>query len=142
VLDRELLAHGGRLTSVKTDGPPDVPPDVASVLHQLLDAAQAAERPLDSEEFRATVETAQTVTRNKLPESDLRAQLLHGTEQVLATAERNPPVAEELLRVMQQRLVEATGETDVLESGADGDRDGDRDEDYDGDADDRDDSVE
>lgn len=115
-----------------TDGSPDVPPDVASVLHQLFDAAQASEESLDTDEFRATVETAQTVTRNKLPESDLRAQLLHGTERVLVTRKYDESVATEYIRGMQRRLAEATGETGVLDDGAVEDED----------TDDRDDSVE
>lgn len=102
-----------------SDDSPDVPPDVAAVLRQLFDAAGSAEVSLDTEEFRATVETAQTVTRNKLPESDLRGQLLHGTERVLATAEHDPTVAAEFLRAMERRLADATGDSDDFERSSD-----------------------
>ncbi|MFB6175765.1 MAG: hypothetical protein ABEI99_01225 [Halobaculum sp.] len=95
-----------------TDDPPDVPPDVASVLGQLLDAAESSAESLDTDEFEATVETAQTVARNKLPESDLRARLLHGTERVLATGDHEPGVAAEYVRGMRRLLAEATGEHD------------------------------
>lgn len=85
--------------------PSDLPSDVHTVLTQLVEAGEAA---VDSAEFdtaRQTVTTAETVSRNKIPECDLRAQFLHGCEQVhTALNNDRPDVAAEYLRAMGRRL--------------------------------------
>ena len=64
--------------------PEDVPSDVQSVLTQLFEETETAIRADDFDTARQTIETATTVSRNKLPEGDLRAWLLHGCGEVLA----------------------------------------------------------
>jgi hypothetical protein len=85
--------------------PRNLPSDVHAVLTQLAEAGEAA---VDSAEFdtvRQTVATAETVSRNKLPECDLRAQLLHGCEQVHTALDNDcPDAAAEYLRAMERRL--------------------------------------
>ncbi|MEF8827716.1 MAG: hypothetical protein V5A49_01700 [Haloarcula sp.] len=91
--------------------PSDLPSDVHAVLTQLVEEGETA---VDSAAFdtaRQTVATAETVSRNKLPECDLRAQLLHGCEQVLtALSDQQPEAAAEYLRAMRRRLAAADDE--------------------------------
>ena len=51
----------------------DVPTDVHAVLAQLLEATEQALRSGEVQTARRTIEAAQTVSRNKLPEGDLQA---------------------------------------------------------------------
>ena len=92
------------------DVPDDVPSDVHSVLTQLFDETDAAIRAGEFETARRTVETAATVSRNKLPEGDLRGQLRHGcTEVTAALAETDgvePDLATAYVRAMARRLPE------------------------------------
>ena len=85
--------------------PSDLPSDVHAVLTQLASEGETA---VDSAEFdtaRQTVVTAETVSRNKLPEGELRAQLLHGCEQVRTALNNDrPDAAAEYLRSMERRL--------------------------------------
>ena len=90
--------------------PDDVPSDVHTVLAQLLDETETALRTGEFDTARRTVETATTVSRNKLPESELRAQLLHGCGEVTAAIAPEDGVesdiAVEYVRAMAQRLPE------------------------------------
>ncbi|KAA9399845.1 hypothetical protein Har1130_01830 [Haloarcula sp. CBA1130] len=91
--------------------PSDLPSDVHAVLTQLVDAGETAVTSAEFETARQTVSTAETVSRNKLPECDLRAQLLHGCEQVhTALSDHNPDAAAEYLRAMSRRLAAADDE--------------------------------
>jgi len=86
----------------------DVPSDVQSVLEQLLSEGEAAIRAGDTDTAREVIETVERVSRNKLPEGELRAQLLHGCRAVtdaLAPAEGvESEVAAEYVRAMGRRL--------------------------------------
>jgi len=88
--------------------PDDVPSDVHAVLTQLFEETETAIRAGEFETARQTIATATTVSRNKLPEGDLRGQLLHGCGEVLAaiTPENGveSAVAIEYVRAMAQRL--------------------------------------
>ena len=85
----------------------DLPSDVQVVLTQLIDEGETAIRSTEFDTARQTVRSAETVSRNKLPESDLREQLLHGCEQVhTALDEERPDTAAEYLRAMGRRLAE------------------------------------
>ena len=91
--------------------PDDVPTDVQSVLAQLLKETESALRKGEIQTARQTIDTAQTVSRNKLPKGDLRGQLLHGCGEVRATLEPDDGVesdiAAEYVRAMAQRLPES-----------------------------------
>lgn len=56
----------------------DVPSDVYSVLAQLLTEGRTASVDGDLDTVGDVVDTVRRVSTNKLPESDLRARLLHG----------------------------------------------------------------
>ena len=88
----------------------DVPSDVQSVLTQLFDEGETAIVQGEYETARQTVRTARTVSRNKLPDGDLRTQLLHGCDQVtdlLTPADGiESDIAAEYLRAMERRLVQ------------------------------------
>lgn len=90
--------------------PDDVPSDVDVVLTQLLDETETAIQAGEFETARQTMETATTVSRNKLPEGELRAQLLHGCGEVTAVIAADDDVesavAIEYVRAMDQRLRE------------------------------------
>jgi len=92
--------------------PTDLPSDVHAVLTQLLEEGETAVTSAEFETARQTVSTAATVSRNKLPDGDLRAQLLHGCEQVqTALNDHDPDAAAEYLRAMNRRLAAAGDET-------------------------------
>lgn len=88
--------------------PEDLPSDVLSVLKQLLSEGQTAIRAGDIDTAREIVETTATVSRNKLPDGELRGQLLHGcgevTEALTPTGDVEADVAAEYLRAMARRL--------------------------------------
>jgi hypothetical protein len=83
----------------------DLPSDVHAVLTQLAEEGETAISGAEFDTARQAVATAETVSRNKLPACDLRAQLLHGCEQVhTALDEDHPDAAAEYLRAMERRL--------------------------------------
>lgn len=83
----------------------DLPSDVKVVLTQLIDAGETAIRSAEFDTARQTMTSVETVSQNKLPESDLREQLLHGCEQVhTAIDEEQSEAAAEYLRAMGRRL--------------------------------------
>lgn len=86
----------------------DVPPDVSATLAQLFEEGQQALEDDDRETCRQTVESAERVVTNKLPEGELRGQLLHGCERVRhlldPETDEDPEVAIEFLTAMQRRL--------------------------------------
>jgi hypothetical protein len=88
--------------------PDDVPSDVHAVLTQLFKEAESAILSEEYETTRQTVDTAETVCRNKLPEGELRAQLLHGCDRVQAALDSADGVdsdtTAEYLRAMDRRL--------------------------------------
>lgn len=88
--------------------PDELPSDVRAVLTQLFDATEAAIEAGSFETAHQLVETAGTVSRNKLPEGDRRDQLCHGCDRVataLATADGvEPDVAAEYTRAIARRL--------------------------------------
>jgi len=90
--------------------PDELPSDVRAVLTQLFEEGETAIRSAEFETARQTVGTAETVCRNKLPEGDLRSQLLHGCDRVAvaldSTEGRNPDTAAEYLRAMGRRLAQ------------------------------------
>ncbi|EMA19662.1 hypothetical protein [Haloarcula argentinensis] len=84
----------------------DLPSDVHTVLTQLAEAGETAISDVEFDTARQTVATAETVSRNKLPECELRSQLLHGYEQVRTALDNDDPdAAAEYLRAMHRRLV-------------------------------------
>lgn len=86
----------------------DVPADVESVLTQLFGEAQGAFEDGDGETGVAALTSARAVATNKLPESRLRAQLLHGCERALAAADdEESGVAAEYAASMERRLAGA-----------------------------------
>jgi hypothetical protein len=89
----------------------DLPSDVQTVLTQLFEAGEQAVQAGEYETARKTVRTAATVSRNKLPNGTLRAQLLHGCDSVCTALDGNREVhddlASEYLRAMRRRLPEA-----------------------------------
>jgi len=85
--------------------PRDLPSDVYAVLTQLAEEGETAISAAEFDTARQTVATAETVSRNKLPECELRSQLLHGCEQVCTALDAdNPDAAAEYLRAMERRL--------------------------------------
>ena len=88
--------------------PDDVPSDVRAVLSQLFDETETAILAGEFDTARQTVETATTVSQNKLPEGELRAQLLHGCNEVTAAIAPEDgvesDVAVEYVRAMARRL--------------------------------------
>jgi hypothetical protein len=90
----------------------DVPEDVDAVLSQLLREARASFGDGDAETGVAAVTTAATVATNKLPESQLRAQIRHGCERaeaVAVTEDSDLQAAAEYVAAIERRLDEATG---------------------------------
>ncbi len=85
----------------------DVPADVDAVLAQLFDEASDAFEQGDVETGVSAVTTAATVTRNKLPKSTLREELLHGCERTEQVAAENSTVAAEYAAAMGRRLARA-----------------------------------
>jgi len=90
----------------------DVPADVESVLTQLFGEAAAAFESGDTKTGVAAVTSAATVATNKLPEGNLREQVLHGCERTeeLATADDEPAVAAEYATLLEQRVTTAGSE--------------------------------
>lgn len=90
--------------------PDELPSDVQSVLTQLFDGTETAIRAGEFNTARQTVETAATVSRNKLPDGELRGQLLHGCAEVTAVLDATggveSDIAAEYVRAMAQRLPE------------------------------------
>ncbi|MDQ2073384.1 hypothetical protein ACODNH_08120 [Haloarcula sp. NS06] len=85
--------------------PRDLPSDVHAVLTQLVDEGESAISGAEFDTARQTVASAETVSRNKLPECELRSQLLHGYEQVRTALDNDDPdAAAEYLRAMNRRL--------------------------------------
>ena len=83
------------------------PSDVQAVLSQLVEAGETAVRSREFETAQQTVTSAETVSRNKLPAGDLRAQMIHGCSQVTdALDEDFPETAAEYLRAMGRRLAD------------------------------------
>jgi len=98
---------GGRRLIV----PGDLPSDVQTVLSQLLEETETALRTDEFDTARQTVQTAATVSRNKLPECELRGQLLHGCGEVAAALDPadgvEDDIAAEYVRAMVQRVPES-----------------------------------
>ncbi|ERH09589.1 MAG: hypothetical protein J07HX64_01348 [halophilic archaeon J07HX64] len=90
----------------------DVPPDVEAVLTQLFEEAQKEFESGDPETGVEAVTSAATVVRTKLPEGELRAQMLHGCERVEALAGEggNTAVAAEYVAATERRLDEAVSD--------------------------------
>ena len=102
----------------------DPPADALAVLAQLFAEGQEALADGDIDTARETVTSAETVATNKLPEGDLRGQLLHGCGQTLALLDPEassgddggdgpgdadgvePDAAAEYLAAMERRLPE------------------------------------
>lgn len=83
----------------------DIPADVDAVLTQLFQEANDAFEDGNGETGTAAVRSASTVVTNKLPESNLRAQLLHGCERAVASADdENFEVAAEYAASMDRRI--------------------------------------
>lgn len=86
----------------------DLPSDVHAVLTQLLDETETAVTTGALGTARLTITTAETVCRNKLPEGDLRSQMLHGCGRVTVALEPTDGVdtemAAEYCRAMSRRL--------------------------------------
>ena len=89
----------------------DFPSDVKAVLGQLFREAREAFERGDTETGVASITSAATVARNKLPTGRLREQVLHGcerTEAVASAAESDTDVAAEYVASMERRLEAAT----------------------------------
>ncbi len=98
----------------------DPPADALAVLAQLFAKGQEALADGDVDTARDTVTSAEEVATNKLPEGDLRGQLLHGCGQTLALLDPEansgddgdddpgvePDAAAEYLAAMERRLPE------------------------------------
>lgn len=85
--------------------PGDLPADVSAVLEQLLAEGQTAIASEDLETARDVVSTAETVSENKLPEGQLRSQLLHGCQRTrVRLDEADAETAREYLEAMERRL--------------------------------------
>lgn len=87
----------------------DIPADVQETLAQLLAECATALDESDLSTARDTTESARAVATNKLPESDLRAHLLHGCDRVgmLLDPEEDdvePDAAGEYVAAMRRRL--------------------------------------
>jgi hypothetical protein len=102
----------------------DPPADVLAVLAQLFAEGQASLTDGDVDTAREAVTSAETVVTNKLPEGDLRGQLLHGCGQANALLDPEtggegegpeetdgvePDAAAEYLAAMERRLPEGAG---------------------------------
>jgi len=105
----------------------DPPADVLAVLAQLFAEGQEALAEGDVDTARETVTSAETVATNKLPEGDLRGQLLHGCGQARELLDPEtgagsdegdnpegvdqvePEAAEEYLAAMERRLPDGPG---------------------------------
>jgi hypothetical protein len=89
----------------------DVPADVESVLLQLVREARGAFESGDGETGVAAITSAATVASNKLPESTLREQVVHGCDRTEAVAEDGDLlVAAEYAASIERLLEETAGE--------------------------------
>jgi len=87
----------------------DIPADVRDTLAQLLDECATALDERDLATARDTIDTAQTVATNKLPDGDLRDELLHGCGRVATLIdadddEDDTDAAGEYVAAMARRL--------------------------------------
>ncbi|PSQ30494.1 hypothetical protein BRD06_01900 [Halobacteriales archaeon QS_9_67_15] len=86
----------------------DLPTDVRTVLEQLFTEGRRALEADDLDTARESVTSAQSVAANKLPESELRGELLHGCERIAALLDADgdtePAAAAEYLAAMERRL--------------------------------------
>ena len=106
LLGPHIYTEAGRLRTVSDD----VPSDVQAVLTQLLAETETAIQAGELDTARRTIETVMTVSRNKLPDGELRAQLRHGCTAVTgALAETDgveSAVAAAYVQAMAERLPE------------------------------------
>ena len=89
-----------------------LPPDVYAVLDQLLDEATVAVQAGEYDTARSAVDSAATVTENKVPPGRQRALLEHCCETVrelLGADEIEDALVSEYLRATGDRLVVADG---------------------------------
>lgn len=84
----------------------DVPADARSVLSQLIGETRERLREWDDEQALETLETIETVSRNKLPDGDRRDRLLHGCDRTRATLADDPETAMAYLRAMEDVIEE------------------------------------
>lgn len=87
----------------------DVPPDVNAVLVQLFEEGAQALEDGNDDTCLQSVESAESVVTNKLPEGELRGQLRHGCRRVrelLTSDDQDREAAAEFLSAMQRRLPE------------------------------------
>ena len=82
----------------------DLPPDVKSTLSQLLAEAAEAARTRDRETLEAVMESVETVTENKVPESELKERLRYGCGAVERVADDEPLVAAAYCEAMRRRV--------------------------------------
>jgi hypothetical protein len=105
----------------------DPPADALAVLSQLVTEGQEALTDGDVDTAREAVTSAEAVATNKLPEGDLRGQLLHGCGQARTLLDPGtgggdaegdgpegadgvePDAAAEYLAAMERRLPESAG---------------------------------
>lgn len=88
----------------------DLPADVKDTLTQLLGECATALDDDDLPTARETIDSAESVATNKLPEGDLREHLLHGCARVSELLDPEEDVeadaASEYVAAMQRRLPE------------------------------------
>jgi len=86
----------------------DIPADVSSALLQLFVEAEEALEAGDIDTCLQTIESAETVATNELPECALRGQIRHGCVRVRALLEgdeeQDAEAAGEFLTAMQRRI--------------------------------------
>lgn len=86
----------------------DLPPDVQDTLVQLLEECATALEEENLSTARETIDSAESVATNKLPEGDLRDHLLHGCGRVSELLDPDEDVesdaAGEYVAAMQRRL--------------------------------------
>jgi hypothetical protein len=86
----------------------DLPVDVRDTLAQLFREAGSAARSRDAAEVDTILETAATVTTNKVPDPDLRTRLLHGCHRAREVVDGEPLVAAEYCRLMHAAVEDAS----------------------------------
>jgi hypothetical protein len=85
----------------------DLPVDVADTLAQLFGEARAAARDADPDRVDTILETAATVSTNKVPDPELRARLTHGCARARDVARGEPLVAAEYCRLLAETIERA-----------------------------------